>query len=85
MVARWISVSVVSDFAHGSDGAQEAELVVELLHGSEPHELGLAVVWMLVAAMSRAARALLGDLEVTVEAERSAQVDFSISIEITWA
>jgi hypothetical protein len=76
---------VVSLFAHGSDGAQEAELVVELLHGSEPHGLVLAVVWRLMAVMSRAARALLGKSEVRVVAEGSVQVDFSMSIEITWA
>jgi hypothetical protein len=85
MVARWISVSVVSNFAHGSDEAQEAELVVELLHGSEPHGLELAVVWRLMAFMLRATRALLGKSEVTVGAGRLAQVDFSISKEITWA
>jgi hypothetical protein len=64
MVASWISVSVVRDaFAHGSDEAQEAELVVELAHGSEPHGLELVVVCKLAAFMSRAARDRLGKLK----------------------
>jgi hypothetical protein len=43
MVARWISISAVG-FAHGSDEPQEAELVVELAHGSELHGLELVPV-----------------------------------------
>jgi hypothetical protein len=59
-----MSVSVVRDvFAHGSDEAQEAELVVELAHGSEPHGLELVVVCSLTAFMSRAARDRLGKLK----------------------
>jgi hypothetical protein len=64
MVASWTSVSVVVElFAHGSDEAQAAELVVELAHGSEPHGLELVVVCSLTAFKSRAARALLGKLK----------------------
>jgi hypothetical protein len=64
MVASWTSVSVVRDvFAHGSDEAQEAELVVELTHGSEPHGLELAVVCRLTAFISRVAKDRLGKLK----------------------
>lgn len=53
-------------FGHGSDEEQEAELVVELLQGSEPHEVELVVVCRLIALISRAARAMLGKPGLTV-------------------
>lgn len=58
MVARWVSVSVVS-FGQGSEEGQEAELVVELEHGFEPQGSELVVVCLFIVFMSRAARAVL--------------------------
>jgi hypothetical protein len=80
LVARCVSVSVVS-FPHGSDEAQDAELVVELLHGSGPHGLELAVVCRFRASSPRAARALLRTPEPTTDTERSIRVDCSILVE----
>jgi hypothetical protein len=82
MVARWISVSVVEDFAQGSDEPQEAELVVELAHGSEPLGLELVVVCRFMALTLRAARSFSKKLELTVDTEGSTSVDFSTAGEI---
>lgn len=101
MVARWISVSVVSDFAqgseepqeeelvveleHGSDEPHEAELVVGLEHGSEPHGLELAVVCRLMAFILRAARVVSGKPELTVDSASFTPVESPAAVEIAWA
>jgi hypothetical protein len=81
-VARWISVSVVEDFAHVSDGAQEAELVVELAHGSERHGLELVVVCRFMVLTLCAARLLSKKLELIVDTEEPTIVGGSTAAEI---
>lgn len=61
-------------FGHESDEEQGAELVVELLHGSEPHEVELVVVCRSMVLISRAARAMLGKPGLTVDTERLTRV-----------
>lgn len=53
-------------FGHGSDEEQDAELVVELEHGFEPHASELVVVCSLIVLISRAARAVSVDPDLVV-------------------
>jgi len=86
----------VVSFGHGSDEEQEVELVVELgqesdvphaeevvelLQGSEPHEVELVVVCRLMASMSRAARARLGRAELTANSDKSTCVGRETAVE----